>query len=672
MTTLTITPLTMPGVALGAENPLPRFRDRTTNRTVSVHANMPARKLEMLGSECGARVLPYRMQETYTRQRVDTTYQTIVLENDILRATFLPAAGGRLLSLFHIPLQRELLNRNPVYQPANLSVRNAWFSGGIEWNVSQYGHTFGTCSPVYAAAITGLDGEPGLRLYEYERCKNLFWQIDFYLPPGSPWLIAHTRIANPNDNETSMYWWTNTAVDEGPQVRVLAPTKDIIYTDLTGKGYDYAYGEMPVLSTFDNKDASYSLHSGSANEYFFQPDGVDMPWEAALGADGSGFIEASTPFLRYRKMFCWGSHQGGRHWQEFLAPGGKPYLEIQAGLAPSQLHGLTMPARADWHWTQVFGHIQGDPAMVHHPDWQHAWQGVDHLLKGKLSVAKLAALDAQYAARADTPGTNILQHGSGWGALEIARRAGSNESAVPAAFVFPMTSIGPEQTKWLTLLRTGQLPTQTPKTAPGEWMVQPAWRTMLEHSAATATDWYSLLHLGVMRMEHFDAHGAHAAWESSIALQPSAWAWRNLAVLARWDDDIERALYCMEQAWRLNPTVMELAQEYMELLCATHRFADAAAVFNVLPPEVLIHDRIQILHARIALELGDEATVERLMQHEYAVVREGETELTDIWFGLWYRRSAQGTAPLSEAQKRDIRRLHPPPAHIDFRAINKE
>ena len=203
-------------------------------------------------------------------------------------------------------------------------------------------------------------------------------------------------------------------------------------------------------------------------------------------------------------------------------------------------------------------------------------------------------------------------------------------------------------------------------------MVQPAWRTMLEHSAATATDWYSLLHLGVMRMEHFDAHGAHAAWESSIALQPSAWAWRNLAVLARWDDDIERALYCMEQAWRLNPTVMELAQEYMELLCATHRFADAAAVFNVLPPEVLIHDRIQILHARIALELGDEATVERLMQHEYAVVREGETELTDIWFGLWYRRSAQGTAPLSEAQKRDIRRLHPPPAHIDFRAINKE
>jgi len=146
MTTLTIVPLTMPGVHFAPENPLP----------------------------------------------------------------------GRLLSLFHKPSNRELLNRNPVFQPANLAIRNAWFSGGIEWNVGQYGHTFATCSPVFAAAITGADGEPGLRLYEFERCKTLCWQIDFYLPPGSPWLIAHTRIANPNDVETSIYWWSNTAVDERP------------------------------------------------------------------------------------------------------------------------------------------------------------------------------------------------------------------------------------------------------------------------------------------------------------------------------------------------------------------------------------------------------------------------------------------------------------------------
>ena len=37
MTTLRVEPLTMPGVELGAENPLPRFRERNPHR----HVRMP-------------------------------------------------------------------------------------------------------------------------------------------------------------------------------------------------------------------------------------------------------------------------------------------------------------------------------------------------------------------------------------------------------------------------------------------------------------------------------------------------------------------------------------------------------------------------------------------------------------------------------------------------------
>jgi hypothetical protein len=455
-------------------------------------------------------------------------------------------------------------------------------------------------------------------------------------------------------------------------VRVLAPTRKIIYTDVTGKNFDFGYGEMPILATFDNKDASYSLHSGSANEYFFQQDTVDMPWEAALDHDGSGFIEASTPFLRYRKMFCWGNHQGGRHWQEFLAPGGHPYLEIQAGIAPTQLHGLNMPAKADWHWTQIFGLFQGDAAQVHAPDWEAACHSVDQALKAQLSPAQLQAIDALYAQRADIPATHIVQIGSGWGAVELARRQVQPAPAVPASFVFPTATMGAEHAKWLQLLTAGHLPSQAPTALPGEWMVQPEWQTLLETSPHTAQDWYALLHVGVMRLEHFDAVGARVAWQASLALQPSAWAWRNLAVLARWDGDMAEAQRCMHQAWQLSPDTMEIAQEYMELLCAADLFGEADAVYQALPLAVQQHDRIQILRGRIALELGDLATVEQLMHHEYAVVREGETELSDIWFGMWYRRlaSERGT-PLSDAEKAEVRKNYPPPAHIDFRSISK-
>ncbi len=666
-TTLRSETLVMPGVALGPENPLPHFRDRNPHRHVAVHESLPPAKHHLLGHECGVRVLPYRMQDNYTRQRTETTYQALVLENDLLKATFIPALGGRLWSLIHKPTDRELLNCNPVFQPANLAIRNAWFSGGIEWNVSQYGHTFATCSPIFAGQITGANGEPGLRLYEYERCKNLCWQIDFYLPEGSAWLIAHTRIVNPNSEPSSVYWWTNTAVNEALNVRVLAPTNHVIYTDLTADESQFGYGPMPHLATFKHQDASYSLNAHAASEYFFQPDDADMPWEAALDAAGTGFIEASTPLLRYRKMFCWGTHQGGRHWQEFLAPGGHDYLEIQAGLAPSQLHGLEMPAHADWQWTQVFGYFESAAAQVHHPDWQTAWQHVDTALKTQLSVAQLAQLDAVYTHLADQKVSSILHTGSGWGALEVARRATHGETPLPAAWVFPSDTLGPEQHKWLTLLHDGRFPTQSPDAIPGEWMIQPAWRQLLESSPHTATNWYALLHLGVMRMEHFDADGAADAWRQSIALAPSAWTWRNLAVIARLNGDATAVRHGIQQAWALNPHVLELAQEYLALLCHDKQYEQAHTVYQSLADALKRNDRIQILYARIALERNDLATVERLMNHEYAVVREGETELTDIWFGMWYRRAGAQ----SDADKAEVRRLNPPPAHIDFRSINK-
>jgi tetratricopeptide (TPR) repeat protein len=674
MTTLRTDPLIMPGMRLRDENPLPQFRDRKTDRHVAVHESLPEEKRHLLGWETGFRVLPYRMQDNYTRQRTPITYHAIVLENEILKATFLPELGGRLISLFHKPLQRELLCRNPVFQPANLAIRNAWFSGGIEWNIGQLGHTFTTCAPLFAAATTDADGEPGLRLYEYERCKKLFWQIDFYLPPNSPWLIAHTRIANPNDADTSTYWWTNIAVPEGRDVRVLAPANKVIYTDMTNGGFDLGLGDMPNLSTFDIKDASYSLHSGSANEYFFQPDSVDMPWEAALDKDGSGLIETSTPRLRYRKLFCWGHHQGGRHWQEFLAPGGQPYIEIQSGLAPTQLHGLNMPARADWRWTQIFGFMQADAERVHAPEWETAWRSVDSVLKSRIDAQGLSQMDALYGERSNIPSTEILHYGSGWGALELERRNGRNEPLVPPSFVFPKSTLGIEQFKWLTLLHDGVLPEQSPIIPPGDWIVQTEWRDLLEASLKDVShyNWYALLHLGVMRLEHFDAEGAKAAWQASIKLKPSAWAWRNLSALARLQNDEQEALECLHRAWDLNHHTVELAQEYLQALCHTKRFDEARAVYDSLPAAMQSNDRIQILRGRVALELNDLEAVEQVMKCEYAVVREGETELTDLWFEMWYRRMAEASSrELTESEKAEIRKLYPPSARIDFRSIAK-
>jgi len=65
---------------------------------------------------------------------------------------------------------------------------------------------------------------------------------------------------------------------------------------------------------------------------------------------------------------------------------------------------------------------------------------------------------------------------------------------------------------------------------------------------------------------------------------------------------------------------------------------------------------------------GDFVLVEKVLRREYAVIREGETALTDLWFGMWEKRLASGSGrTIDDELKAEVRRLYPPPTRIDFR-----
>jgi len=55
--------------------------------------------------------------ETPSGEAVETSYDTVVLENAYLRVTVLPSYGGRVLSIVHKPTSRELLYQNPLGTP---------------------------------------------------------------------------------------------------------------------------------------------------------------------------------------------------------------------------------------------------------------------------------------------------------------------------------------------------------------------------------------------------------------------------------------------------------------------------------------------------------------------------------------------------------------------------
>ncbi|MBI5817709.1 MAG: DUF5107 domain-containing protein [Verrucomicrobia bacterium] len=660
-TTLRTEPYTLPAADVGPENPLPMFRGDKEDDVSKLDPAIPEADRRYLGWRTAWRCLPHRMQDGYNRNRKTRTFESLVLENEFLRATFLPQFGGRLVSLVQKPGGRELLSRNPVFQPANLALRNAWFCGGIEWNTALRGHYFLSCSPVFAAEVRGTEGEPVLRLYEWDRVRCFPWQIDFHLPPGSPFLFARMRIVNPHDRELPMYWWTTIAVPERKDVRTLVPaTTALNHSRETGI-------TLVPLPIWNGRDQTYTTQSSSAYDFFSRFAAGQRPWIAALDGEGRGLFETSTDRLRGRKLWGWGMAQGGQRWQEFLSLPGEAYIEIQAGLAQTQAESIPMPARETWCWTEAFGSLETDPKLVHGADWARAWKTADEAIEKILPRARVEQLDAKFAAVTTRAPERSLRLGSGWAALERRRCAAQGlPDPIPAELSFPKESLGADQAPWLALLEKKELPKRDPRKEPGALMTQPDWQSLLEKTRSN--HWLTWWHLGNLRMEALDFDGAEKAWQASLKCQPTGWTLRNLAVLAERRGDKEKACELMRQTWRKGPQIAPLAVECLQTLTRAERYAEAYDFVATLPEAVRAHERVQLLWAKAAIEIGKLDGVERVFNHEFATIREGEVSLTDMWFAWQEKRiAAAEKIPVDDKLRERVRRDFPPPRVIDFR-----
>ena len=127
---------------------------------------------------------PYRQYNCYQAKPEEKEMKTAILENDYIRAIFLPELGGRLWALIDKISGQNLLYTNDVIKFRNLAIRNAWFSGGVEWNLGIIGHTPFTTEQLFTAELTDEDGNPVLRMYEYERVRQVEYQMDFWLGCG--------------------------------------------------------------------------------------------------------------------------------------------------------------------------------------------------------------------------------------------------------------------------------------------------------------------------------------------------------------------------------------------------------------------------------------------------------------------------------------------------------
>lgn len=288
---------------------------------------------------------PYTLQNAYTEEK-PAEITVAVLENEFLYAEFLPTLGGRLWKLYDKVKQKDILYTNDVIRFHNLSVRNAWFSGGVEWNCGVIGHTPFTCSQMYCAFVKGKNGEEVLRFYEFERVRSLYYQIDFWLEENR--LLSAVRIENPNLAVIPMYWWSNMATPEYPNGRVVVPA---------GSAYNNSDGAGIKKSTIpmDNGiDVSYPERIPDTIDYFYNIPERGAKFIANVGADGFGLLQFSSHNLKGRKLFSWGHRKGSRHWQRMLTDKAGDYVEIQAGLGKTQYECIPMPPKSVWCFSECY------------------------------------------------------------------------------------------------------------------------------------------------------------------------------------------------------------------------------------------------------------------------------------------------------------------------------
>ncbi len=599
-------------------------------------------------------IFPYRMQDLYDRSEDLISYIGVVLENDYLKALFLPELGGRLWSLYDKVAGKHLLYDNPIVRPCNLAVRNAWLAGGIEFNCGMVGHHPFTCSRIHAAETALEDGTPVLRMYEYERIRACVYQMDFFLPEDSKQLFGRMRIVNPTADTVPMYWWTNMAVREDPQAR------DVIDATETYNNRDGMVGKNPV--PYDRGiDITYPSNNPVAIDYFWKIPPENRKYTAYVDRSGYGFFQTSTRRLRGRKLFVWGQGEGGKRWQEFLTQDGHDgrYVEIQAGVAHTQYECLPMPPKTAWEWLEAFGAITADPERVH-GDWAECRAEVGERLEALIPAAKLEEMLVATKPMALSPAKKQICYGSAWGKLENLRREKSGEPTVCPHLDFG--ELTDEQTPWLKLMESGSMEQEGDKTLPPvSWMLQKEWTAMLETSDSCHEKYLHLAAIYMAERRLRDAEGALAR-ALSRAVTPTALFLK--AQVFRMAGDMPTAADTALEAYRLLPTDVSLARQSLALALRAGKHGEIISAYEAAPASVQADGRVTMTYAYALLRSGNITDAEAVLLREGGLsvtdIREGEISLTSLYIEIQKAKAAAEGKTLEDADI-DV------PRRFDFR-----
>lgn len=569
-----------------------------------------------------ANAYPYRQYNCYTRELRPREIRTAVLENRYMKAVFLPEYGGRLWELWDKENERNLLYTNDVLQFGNLAVRNAWFSGGVEWNIGIIGHTPFTADCLYTSRLQDTEGNPVLRIYEYERIREVTYQMDFWLEPDGRFLNCRMRIVNEGCEVVPMYWWSNIAVPEHEGGRIIVPAEQA-YTNTEQTVRKVGIPMVEGTDVTDYRKIKRSV------DYFFDIPESSPKYVANVDGSGCGLLQISTGRMRSRKLFSWGNQEASDRWQEFLTDRAGRYLEIQAGLGKTQYGCIPMAPHTAWEWMEQYGAVQVPLEILHKEHRERYSFLTEEILRDDLPAKLEQKLkDTKKMAKKQA---ELVIAGSGYGAMAKRNRSTKH-------LEFRMN--GESLKLWQRFFETGVLHCPAPMDRPDEFMCSEKNTSFFEaHMKENSDNWYAHYQLGLGYFAGESYEKAKTSFGRSLALAENPWALHGLACTCLILNEIKEAARYMAQGIQMAITDVSYLKEGFKILLFCREYERICSIYEQLGDSFKNIGKLKYYYISALHALGEDKKAYGLLEENGGLVvediREGEDSVAQLWDELY-------------------------------------
>jgi tetratricopeptide (TPR) repeat protein len=284
------------------------------------------------------KVYPVPFIDKVFDEPVNVTYQSVRLENGLVRLVMLPEIGGRIfLGQDKTNHNYDFFYRQDVIKPALVGLAGPWISGGVEFNWPQH-HRPGTFMPADVFIEEETDGARTVWMSEHDPLNRLKGMHGIRLRPGSSLIELRGRLYNRTPLTQTFLWWANVAARVHDQYQSFFPP-DVTYVA------DHA---VRAISSFPEAENPYY-----GIDYQNRPGANDLSWYRNIpvptsymvcqtkfgffgGYDfnaGGGFVHVANRHIAPgKKQWTWGNHGFGFAWDRELTDANGPYVELMAGV----------------------------------------------------------------------------------------------------------------------------------------------------------------------------------------------------------------------------------------------------------------------------------------------------------------------------------------------------